>query len=588
MKAEKGSAAQATGRVSVPVPDGPTTPLIVDWQPEQRTDLEAAIRDGVVLVHLDERGLQILNGCKLAHGDYGYVGVVTKKEVIQLRSAQQVAANLPLTGGVLGAQIGGELSRGATLDIRLAIVGRHATTWTEVTHKDLTGGTCAGATHFIRALTVGAFTMKMNAEENARADVKVLGQGAGARHGQSSEVDTSDGKLEDCDRADPDAAQPPGQCRALVRIQLEPIAEGAQATVYADPQPAAAKPAQPPADSAPQCAPGLVYADGKCAEAVADKPHACNPDDRSDCQKQCEGGDATSCDRLAVLIQRSTATEDPATIDAALGKSCELGSATGCAHLGKRMLEGDGDVQRAMELVDRSCKQGEALGCLAQANAYWHATRGVKQDIGRALKLFERSCDGGYAPACTNASVLYSGATGVKRDDGKAMALSERACAGGIAVACLNVAEHYEIGRGTVVNYMLAASMNDLACRKAASTCIGLAILRQTGNGVPQDDAQAKDLFGRACRARGTQRLPACWVEQHIYGGAGGEAARPGEADHFDTVMRPQCDQGNSRACTLIGVVSLMTGKDAQGRADLARACKMKDPWACDLQKRMP
>ena len=117
MKATKGSAADATGRVAVAVTDGPTTPLIVDWQPEQRTDLEAAIREGVVVVRLDKKGLKILAGCKLQHGDYGYVGVVTKKEVIQLKTAQQVAANLPLTGGVLGAQIGGELSRGATLEL---------------------------------------------------------------------------------------------------------------------------------------------------------------------------------------------------------------------------------------------------------------------------------------------------------------------------------------------------------------------------------------------------------------------------------------------------------------------------------------
>ena len=140
MKAKKGSAADATGRVSVLVPDGPSTPLIVDWQPEQRTDLETAIRQGVVVVRLDKKGLRILNGCTLAHGDYGYVGVVTKKEVIQLKTAQQVAANLPLTGGALGIELGGELSRGATLDIRLAIVGKHSTTWNEVTAKDLAGG----------------------------------------------------------------------------------------------------------------------------------------------------------------------------------------------------------------------------------------------------------------------------------------------------------------------------------------------------------------------------------------------------------------------------------------------------------------
>src|SRR6186713_2493045 len=226
MKAKKGSVADATGRVSVPVPDGPSTPLIVDWQPEQRTDLETAIRQGVVVVRLDKKGLRILNGCTL-HGDYGYLGVATKKEIIRLKTAQQVAANLPLTGGTLGIELGGELSRGATLDIRLAIVGKHSTTWNEVTTRDLAGGkSCARATHFIRGLTVGAFSMKMNAEERAKGHAKVLGQGGSTDHGKSSAVDTSDGKIEDCEKADPDAAKPPGQCRALVRIQLEPIAAG--------------------------------------------------------------------------------------------------------------------------------------------------------------------------------------------------------------------------------------------------------------------------------------------------------------------------------------------------------------------------
>src|SRR5688500_11781456 len=88
-------AGRGAARATVLAPDGPSTPLIVDWQPEQRTDLETAIRQGVVVVRLDKKGLRILNGCTLAHGDYGYLGVATKKEVIRLRTAQQVAANLP-------------------------------------------------------------------------------------------------------------------------------------------------------------------------------------------------------------------------------------------------------------------------------------------------------------------------------------------------------------------------------------------------------------------------------------------------------------------------------------------------------------
>jgi len=619
MKTPDKDAAGATGRVSVPVPDGPSTPLIVDWQPEQRTDLEAAIREGVVVVQLDKKGLRILPGCKVLHGDYGYVGVVTKKEVIQLKTAQQVAANLPLTGGLLGAELGGELSRGATLDIRLAIVGKHATTWNEVTGKDLAGGkACARATHYIRGITVGAFTMKMNAEEKAKGHAKVLGQGGDASHDKSSAVDSSDGKLEDCEKADPDSMKPPGQCRALVRIQLEPIAKGGKGKVVdVDPQP------QPTT-----CPDGMVFVDGKCAEPVAEKPHTCNPDDAADCQTQCDKGDAASCQLWAALLARdlpkpeepspapggglsdvappahasaaSSASADSAMsegdvpviegtggkkIQAALVKSCELGDSTGCANLGRALLAAGDEVPRAMLLLDKACQQGEASACNAVADAYWHGPHGVKRNVPRALRLFERACNGGDPIGCTNAAVLYTGGDGVKKDDKKSLALSQRACAGGIATACGNAGSRYELGMGVPRDLPRAASLYDRACRKDPSTCIRMAILHATGQGAKRDPARAKELFARSCSAAGSLRIIACWVEKNVYGGSSGEAASAGEIQRFDTLMRQQCEQGSARGCAFMGVLSLMTGKEAAGRAGLARACKMKDPWACELGK---
>jgi TPR repeat protein len=626
MKAKKGSAADATGRVSVPVTDGPTTPLIVDWQPEQRTDLETAIRQGVVVVRLDKKGLRILNGCTL-HGDYGYLGVATKKEIIRLKTAQQVAANLPLTGGALGIELGGELSRGATLDIRLSIVGKHTTAWNEVTTSDLAGGkACQRATHFIRGLTVGAFTMKMNPEEKAKGSAKVLGQGGSTDHGKSSEVDSSDGKIEDCEKADPDEPKPPGQCRALVRIQLEPIAGGTGKTVVTPVDP------EPPKE--PGCPEGLVFVDGRCAEPVAETAHACNPEDLADCQAQCGKGDATSCERLAALLAQTpppqvpqpavvpepgsaaSAVEEPvrqssasAASDAsmaegevpvldgsaagkearaALTKSCNLGSPRGCGQLGRSLLAAGDEVSRAMNLLEKACLQGEASACNSAADAYWHGPRGVKKSVPRALKLLTRACNGGDAVGCTNAAVLYSGADGVKKDDQKSLALSMRACAGGVATACGNAGSRYELGMGVPRNVAQAATLYGRACRKDPSTCIRMAILHHTGQGAKRDPARAKELFGKSCRAPGSLRIVSCWVEKEVLGGAGGEAATAAEIRRFDTLMRQQCEQGSARGCAFMGIVSFVGGKEAAGRASLDRACKMKDPWACDLAKRRP
>jgi TPR repeat protein len=212
----------------------------------------------------------------------------------------------------------------------------------------------------------------------------------------------------------------------------------------------------------------------------------------------------------------------------------------------------------------------------------------VKRDIPRALKLFERACNGGDAIGCTNAAVLYSGAAGVKKDDAKALALSVRACAGGVAVACGNTGVRYELGMGVGEDLAQAASFFGRACRKDASTCMRMAILAQTGHGVAKDEKKAKDLFGRSCRAGGSLQIVSCWAEKALFGGAGGAAPTAVELERFDTLMRRQCDEGGSaRACAFMGVWALESGKRAAAMESLAKGCTMKDPWACDVAKRL-
>src|SRR5689334_7126808 len=54
-------------------------PLVVDLQPEQRGELEIAMREGVAAVHYDcKQPLKVLRDCKIA-GDYGFKGMQTKQ-----------------------------------------------------------------------------------------------------------------------------------------------------------------------------------------------------------------------------------------------------------------------------------------------------------------------------------------------------------------------------------------------------------------------------------------------------------------------------------------------------------------------------
>ncbi|HVJ93409.1 MAG TPA: hypothetical protein VM580_26590, partial [Labilithrix sp.] len=115
VRADAPTAAEATGRISAKPVEGPAEPLIVDWKGEQRADLEEVIHDGVAIIGWNDKGLRLLKRCRLK-GEYGYLPIQTKKDVVRLESAEDVTANLPLGGVGIVGKIGGDFGRGTTLD----------------------------------------------------------------------------------------------------------------------------------------------------------------------------------------------------------------------------------------------------------------------------------------------------------------------------------------------------------------------------------------------------------------------------------------------------------------------------------------
>ena len=197
VRPEQPTGAGATGRTTIKPVDGPATPLIVDWKAEERADLEEVIHDGVAIVAWKNDGLRLLKRCRLK-GEYGYLPIQVKKDVVRLESAQDVAANLPLGGlGIVG-KIGGELERGTTLDIAMAMVGKRRTTWADVAKDDLKGE-CGDATHYVRAILVGAFAMQTGAKAKVRGAVEIFGAGVSGGSGSSG------GGGRDASRVDLDA-----------------------------------------------------------------------------------------------------------------------------------------------------------------------------------------------------------------------------------------------------------------------------------------------------------------------------------------------------------------------------------------------
>jgi TPR repeat protein len=566
------NAAESTGRHSVVAVDGPTSPLIVDWNPEQRADLEEAIHDGVAVMAYDARGLKLLKGCNIA-GDYGYLGVTTKTQVVRLESAEDVAVNLPLAGAGIAGKIGAEFGQGATLDIAMVMVGKQRTTWNNVSRADLAGGSkCEGATHYVRGVTIGAFAMVTGTKQKARAAAEIFGIGASAGSEKSAGVDNSDGKLEACETADPGLEKPPGQCAAILRVELEPIADASTA---------AAKP-DVAADEVHGCAQGWVFAGGKCTREAKGVAHVCERSDVDDCATQCRQGDAQSCNHFGVLIERGKA---PGDAKAAFAKGCEGGSASACGNLGSRLLMRD--KKGAMAALQKACLQGHAHSCRVAA-AEVFAGRGVEKNETKAIALYGAGCNGGDLQSCVDLAVIYSGAAKtVPPDSKKALFLFERACNGGLASACSTAGLQHEMGMGVPRSPESAVRLVARACELSSQECFRLAILHQNGSGVAQSDEHAKELFTRACKAGdgGLQQM-SCFLASALFREPPPSVNEDRLAFTLDLVQ-PQCKSKIVRACSFVGAIQLAQGNKPKAAATLKKACKDKDAWACDLVERM-
>jgi TPR repeat protein len=489
------------------------SPLIVDWKPEERSDLEVAMRQGVAVVHYDCNAFRLLGDCH-PDGIYGFIGVTRKEQVISLANADEAKANLPLNGGTLG----GGISTGSTLDIALLMIGKKSTTFADLTRDDLVGK-CDGATHFIRAATLGAFSMKTGTAGEVKTAAAIFGVGASAGSSSTKSVLNSDGDSSACNQADVDAPKPPSQCGALLRIQLEAIADAKSTDKVASAAPtggggasdAKDHPKAPPSDVS--CPAGLVAIQGKCAAPVANMAHECKYGDPKDCAAQCDAGELTSCARLGFMYTDGEGylKYDEAKAFALFQKSCNGGNQAGCSGLGDAYFLGEGveasdaNNGKAIKLYQGACAAGYADGCENLAGFYngkW-TEYGIPNDPTVGMKLHVRACDGGSSDACITLAEDYEdGKGGVKANLATALVYYDRACDGGNWRSCDDLGDRYLKGDGApAVDKGKAALYYQRGCNLGgSSSCINLGDAYSKGDGVPPDPAKAAALYQRGCK----------------------------------------------------------------------------------------
>lgn len=563
------------GRPHVTVIQGANEPLVVDWQPEQRGDLEVSMKQGVAVVAYDKSGLKLLRDCKI-DGSYGFFGTTTKEQVVRLQSEDELRANLPTFGGLLAAKLGGEMKQGGTLDVALVMVGKLRTTWHRASRGDLSGE-CAAATHFVRGATVGAFAMDQGSSRSTRLAAEIFSVGASASSSNSKQVRNTDGSAAACKESDPDAPRAPKQCGALLRIELTEIAAG---TSDSSPK---EKDARPITD-ADRCVKPLVFADGKCALPKAEEAHECRYGEGAECVAECKKANLESCARLShMLLTGKGVTEDLSAGVQLARMACEKGHARACVIAAQALLNTPKikpDHPAAASLAKTACDRGDEQGC-GLFGTLVGAGIGVPRDATQAARAFVKGCNGGVESSCSELGLLFERGDGVGRDDAKAAALHKRACDGEEMVGCVNFGLSLEFGSGVRKDVANAARFYKRACDGEPNYCIQMGAITLSGNGVKADTSGALGYFRKSC---GAQHPVSCSF-LNVFASEKHELDKVAIQQYL-SLYKAGCKASVPRDCTGLAILGMAFGADKSETLPLLeRGCTLGDTWGCTVNK---
>ncbi len=181
-------------------------------------------------------------------------------------------------------------------------------------------------------------------------------------------------------------------------------------------------------------------------------------------QRACDNGNCEACGHLAELYRKGdgvprddaqaarlaeracgaqgsqrpgvlgTIGENPAFLQ----RTCDGGDATSCRKLASLYEDGRGvpkNLGRAAQLYERACAGGKGLGCFRLGLMYDLGTA-FPRDLGKAARLYQQACDLDDQFGCLNLGGFYEQGRSVPRDPARAAQLYQKACDLGNAMGC--------------------------------------------------------------------------------------------------------------------------------------------------------
>lgn len=309
--------------------------------------------------------------------------------------------------------------------------------------------------------------------------------------------------------------------------------------------------------------------------------------------KACREGSADACFRAAWL-KWNRHVESPDVLSE-LDAACKAGSAEACAYEGLQLSENPDRASEARPLDERSCDLGSAAGCANLAYLY-AAGKSVAKDDRRAASLYRKSCDLGDAQGCYNAGVMADDGRGVREDPAAAAADYAEGCSLGSSTACTNLGFLYEHGRGVRQDKARAVELYQKGCEGSSCRvsnlggCLNVGRALRDGIGVAVDEPKAAEIFREACHRKADSEdihaeengARACSLLGGLYIAGDGIERDLDQGREFSILG---CDRGDAFGCFNAAVCY---GSSAGASADPAkaasyfdRACRLRDGESC-------
>jgi formylglycine-generating enzyme len=201
----------------------PAEPDLIGLDSSARAALDVARQQGVVVVHYKGHGcdirLDVLMNC-VAPGNYAFSPYASTGSTIA-HGLPELYANLPLGASRLASH----WNNSAALRADTVVIGIHGIKLPAAFRAEDLRGDCAGATHVVSKIYVGAFALAVGDAAALAARPSLLGAASSASTPGAPTVVEREGNAKACEEAQEKGAFSP-TCDVPLRLGLLPIATG--------------------------------------------------------------------------------------------------------------------------------------------------------------------------------------------------------------------------------------------------------------------------------------------------------------------------------------------------------------------------